>query len=83
MHITKTLDYGIVLEGEIELVLDSGETKVLRRGDSCVQRGTMHAWRNVSEGGKWGRMVFVLVGADGEGVREELGDMPEGVRKSD
>ncbi|CZR61841.1 related to Cupin domain protein [Phialocephala subalpina] len=82
MHITKTLDYGTVIEGEIELVLDSGEKKVLRRGDSCVQRGTMHAWRNVSER-EWGRMVFVLVGAEGEGVKEELGDMPEGVRGSD
>jgi quercetin dioxygenase-like cupin family protein len=82
MHITKTLDYGIVLEGEVELVLDSGETRIMRRGDSCVQRGTMHAWRNVSEEGKWGRMVFVLIGADGDGLKEDLGDMPEGVRTS-
>ena len=43
MHKTASLDYGIVLEGEIELVLDSGETQLMRRGDICVQRGTNHA----------------------------------------
>ncbi|OLN88495.1 hypothetical protein CCHL11_01890 [Colletotrichum chlorophyti] len=59
MHRTVSLDYGVVLEGEIELVLDSGETRLMRRGDVSVQRGTMHAWRNVSET-EWGRMLYVL-----------------------
>ncbi|KAF9880020.1 hypothetical protein CkaCkLH20_02831 [Colletotrichum karsti] len=59
MHRTVSLDYGVVLEGEIELVLDSGETRRMRRGDVSVQRGTMHAWRNVSETG-WARMLYVL-----------------------
>lgn len=81
MHMTKSLDYGIVLEGEVELVLDSGESVVMRRGDSCVQRATMHAWKNASET-EWVRMVYVLVGAEGEGLAEDLADM-EGVRKSD
>ncbi|KAE8445867.1 hypothetical protein EG329_012790 [Mollisiaceae sp. DMI_Dod_QoI] len=72
MHVTKSLDYGIVLEGEVELILDGGERKILRRGDSCVQRGTMHAWRNPSQSGKWARMVFVLVGAEGEGLTEDF-----------
>lgn len=59
MHRTQSLDYGIVLEGAIELVLDSGETRLMRRGDVAVQRATMHAWRNPSET-EWARMVFVL-----------------------
>ncbi|KAK3115375.1 hypothetical protein LTR53_005366 [Teratosphaeriaceae sp. CCFEE 6253] len=60
MHRTVSLDYGVVLEGEIELVLDSGEMQHLYRGDTVVQRGTNHAWRNVSPDGGWARMFYVL-----------------------
>jgi quercetin dioxygenase-like cupin family protein len=60
MHRTKSLDYGVVLEGEIELILDSGEKRTLKRGDVAVQRGTMHAWRNPSTT-QWARMMFVLL----------------------
>ncbi|KAJ5984578.1 hypothetical protein N7481_006677 [Penicillium waksmanii] len=68
MHRTVSLDYGVVLEGEVELVLDSGETRLLKRGDVAVQRGTNHAWRNVTpdvvvDGERipqWGRMLYVL-----------------------
>jgi quercetin dioxygenase-like cupin family protein len=59
MHRTMSLDYGIVMEGEVELVLDSGETRLLKAGDIAVQRGTMHAWRTPSKS-KWSRMVFIL-----------------------
>ncbi|KIW56290.1 hypothetical protein PV05_04960 [Exophiala xenobiotica] len=59
MHRTKSLDYGIVIEGEIELHLDSGEVRTLKRGDVAVQRATMHAWKNASPT-EWARMVFVL-----------------------
>ncbi|KAJ5217307.1 cupin domain-containing protein [Penicillium chermesinum] len=59
MHRTQSLDYGIVLEGEIEMLLDSGETRLLKRGDIAVQRATMHAWRNPSQT-EWARMVYVL-----------------------
>jgi len=59
MHRTVSLDYGIVLDGEIELVLDSGETRTLQKGDCAIQRGTMHMWRNKSQT-EWGRMVYVL-----------------------
>ncbi|KAF1984850.1 hypothetical protein K402DRAFT_119761 [Aulographum hederae CBS 113979] len=79
MHRTVSLDYGIVLEGEVELVLDSGETRVMRKGDLAVQRATMHAWRNSGEG--WVRMVFVLLALqqeEGMGREEDLGGM-EGV----
>ncbi|KAJ5635734.1 uncharacterized protein N7484_009047 [Penicillium longicatenatum] len=49
MHRTETVDYGVVIDGTTELVLDSGEKKVLKKGDVFVQRGTAHAWRNVTE----------------------------------
>ncbi|KAF2089644.1 hypothetical protein K490DRAFT_37857 [Saccharata proteae CBS 121410] len=59
MHRTVSLDYGICVEGEFELILDSGETRRMKRGDVAVQRATMHAWRNPSRT-EWARMVFVL-----------------------
>jgi len=65
MHRTKTVDYGIVLEGEITLVLDRGETTV-RAGDIVIQNGTNHAWANRSD--KICRMVFILI--DGEFTSE-------------
>ncbi|KND93901.1 hypothetical protein TOPH_01984 [Tolypocladium ophioglossoides CBS 100239] len=71
MHRTRSLDYGIVLEGEVELVLDDGVSK-MRRGDVAVQRATMHQWRNASEN-EWARMVFVLQDCQA-GVEEDLGD---------
>jgi quercetin dioxygenase-like cupin family protein len=67
-HRTETVDYGIVLEGEMVLVLDDSET-VLRAGDIVVQRGTDHRWENRS--GAVARMVFVLV--DGEFTPELAG----------
>jgi mannose-6-phosphate isomerase-like protein (cupin superfamily) len=58
MHRTETIDYGIVLEGEMFLVLDDSEVH-LKPGDIVIQRGTDHAWDNRSD--KPARMVFVLV----------------------
>jgi len=58
MHRTETVDYGIVLEGELVLILDEGET-VVRAGDVVVQRGTSHAWANRSD--RNARIAFVLV----------------------
>jgi mannose-6-phosphate isomerase-like protein (cupin superfamily) len=65
MHRTKTVDYGIVLEGEITLVLDRGETTI-QAGDIVIQNGTNHAWANRST--KICRMVFILI--DGEFTSE-------------
>ena len=48
MHKTPTVDYVIVLSGEIYAVMDQGET-LLRAGETLVQRGTNHAWSNRSE----------------------------------
>jgi hypothetical protein len=58
MHRTETLDYAIVLEGEIWAVMDEGET-LLRAGDVLIQRGTNHAWSNRSD--KTARIAFVLI----------------------
>jgi mannose-6-phosphate isomerase-like protein (cupin superfamily) len=58
MHRTETLDYGIVLEGEITLLVDEGETTV-RAGDIVIQRGTNHGWANRS--GKNCRIAFILI----------------------
>ena len=59
MHRTRSLDYGIVLDGRAELILDSGDTQALGRGDVVVQRGTNHAWRNPSTT-EWLRMIYCL-----------------------
>jgi hypothetical protein len=61
MHTTNTLDYDIVLDGEIWLELDDGVQTHLRAGDVAIQCGTRHAWRNLSE--RTTTMAFVLVGA--------------------
>lgn len=65
MHRTKTVDYGIVLEGEITLIVDRGET-TLRAGEVVIQNGTNHAWANRS--GKVCRMIFILI--DGQYTAE-------------
>jgi quercetin dioxygenase-like cupin family protein len=85
MHRTVSLDYGVVLEGEVYLILDSGEEKLMRRGDISVQRGTNHAWRNASST-TWARMMYVLLESKpleigGQKLDEDLGGM-ENVRKS-
>lgn len=56
MHRTDTVDYGIVLAGEVHLLLEQEET-LLRTGDVVVQRGTSHAWQNRS--GSVARIVFI------------------------
>jgi mannose-6-phosphate isomerase-like protein (cupin superfamily) len=58
MHRTESIDYGIVLEGEITLILDRGETTV-RAGDIVIQRGTNHGWANRS--GQTCRIAFILI----------------------
>ncbi len=58
MHRTETVDYGVVIEGEIVLVLDDSEV-ALKKGGVVIQRGTNHAWANRSD--RPCRMLFVLV----------------------
>lgn len=66
MHRTETIDYGILISGEIWLVVDDGEVK-LSPGDICIQRGTNHAWSN--RGDEPARLVFILLdGRFAEGI---------------
>ncbi|MGN8027643.1 cupin domain-containing protein [Microbacterium sp. 22242] len=76
VHRTESIDYGVVLDGEITLVLDDGEVTA-RAGDVIVQRGTDHAWAN--RGDTVARVAFVLVGgAFGDDV---LAVLPSEVRE--
>ena len=75
MHRTNSVDYGIVLSGQVELEVDDGVKTLLGPGDIVVQRGTMHLWRNPSPT-EISRIAFVLIEAapyvhDGQPLREE------------
>ncbi len=61
MHTTDTIDFEYVISGEVWLELDDGEEVLLRAGDTVVQNGTRHAWRN--KGTEPCRMVVFLIGA--------------------
>jgi quercetin dioxygenase-like cupin family protein len=58
MHRTSTVDYALMLAGEMVAIMDQQET-VLHAGDVLIQRGTNHAWANRS--GKPARIAFVLI----------------------
>ena len=82
-HRALTLGYGCVLEGVLSFELDSGEKRIMRRGDVSVNRATIHTWRNITpmdEQGGLARMLYVLlpieplkVGPEGKEVEQELG----------
>ncbi len=63
-HRTRSIDYGIVLSGEIVLLVDKGEV-VAKAGDIVIQRGTNHGWINRSD--KSCRIAFILI----DGVFED------------
>ena len=70
MHRTETIDYAIILEGEITMVLDE-EDVVLKAGDVVVQCGTAHAWSNRSNAPC--TIAFVLIDGEFEPeLREKL-----------
>lgn len=84
MHRTVSCDYAVMIIGEMECLLDSGETRTLGQGDVLIQRGTMHQWINRTD--SWARMLYVLLDAEvvevnGQQLGEELGGM-EGVPRS-
>ena len=60
MHTTDTVDYGVVVRGEMTLELDDGQRVHLRQGDRIVQNGTRHRWRD--PGTAPCLMAFVSVG---------------------
>ncbi len=61
MHTTDTIDFEVVLSGEVVLELDDGAEKVLRPGDTVVQNGTRHRWRN--RGAEPAVLAAFIVGA--------------------
>ena len=65
MHRTETIDYVIVIAGEIDMEMDDS-TVHLRAGDVMVQRGTNHAW--INRGTERARVAFVLVDATPLGI---------------
>ena len=79
MHRALTIDYGVVLEGQFELILESGEKRIMRQGDVSIQRATGHQWKNLTGGGTLpGRMMWFLVGVKdvivkGKKLEEDLG----------
>jgi hypothetical protein len=58
MHTTDTIDYAILLQGELVAIMEDGET-VMRAGDILIQRGTHHAWANRSQA--IARIAFILI----------------------
>lgn len=60
MHRTRTIDYAIIMAGEIDMLLDDGEIH-LKAGDVLIQQGTNHAW--VNRGSEPCRIAFVLIDA--------------------
>lgn len=65
MHRTESLDYVIVLEGEIDMEMDDS-CVTLKQGDVMIQRGTNHAWANRSD--RRARVAFVLIDAEPLGI---------------
>ncbi len=66
MHTTATIDFEVVLSGEVTLELDDGAEVVLRPFDTVVQNGTRHRW--INRGTEPATMAIVLIGAHHEGV---------------
>src|SRR2546425_13005313 len=65
MHRTETIDYVIVLAGELEMQMDDSAVK-LKAGDVLVQRGTHHAW--INRGAEPARVAFILIDAKPLGI---------------
>lgn len=61
MHTTETVDYGVLLSGQLWLELDNNSTTHLKRGDTYVLNGARHAWRNKSD--QPAELFVVLMGA--------------------
>jgi hypothetical protein len=61
MHRTDSIDYAVVMAGEIDMELDNGVTVHLKAGDTLVQRGTIHNWMN--RGTEACVIAFILISA--------------------
>ncbi|KAE8444209.1 hypothetical protein EG329_000806 [Mollisiaceae sp. DMI_Dod_QoI] len=62
MHRTLSLDYGIILSGEIVLRLDGGEEKIVKAGEFVIQTGVNHEW--INRGKEVCRFAYVMVGSE-------------------
>jgi len=60
MHKTNSIDYALIMEGEIDMLMDDTEVH-LQAGDVVVQRGTVHAWAN--RGSAPCKIAFILIDA--------------------
>lgn len=65
------MDYILVLEGELELSIDGGDKRTVKKGEAIVQRAAMHKWKNLSKT-EGARYAVVSLGAAGavEGAME-------------
>jgi mannose-6-phosphate isomerase-like protein (cupin superfamily) len=78
MHRTETIDYAVILEGELTMILDD-EDVVLKQGDIVVQRGTSHSWANRS--GKPCKILFVLLDGEFDPELKQLFDQSDREQK--
>lgn len=74
LHRTVSLDFVVQVHGEMELTLESGESRTVRPGDLTIQRGTMHKWRNPSTTA-WSRMLAVMAQCEPVEVKGEKLEM--------
>ena len=67
MHTTDTIDFEVVLDGTVVLELDDGAEVTLHPGDTVVQNGTRHRWKNPGPGSA--RLALFICGAEHSGIR--------------
>jgi quercetin dioxygenase-like cupin family protein len=70
MHRTQTVDYAVVMAGEIDMVLDGGKEVHLKQGDVIVQRGTVHDW--INRGKVACVIAFVLIASKQPRIGDKL-----------
>ncbi|KAL0254167.1 hypothetical protein I308_101547 [Cryptococcus tetragattii IND107] len=73
LHFTQTIDYVIVIHGELEMILHDGSSKTVRAGDTIVQIANIHGWNNNST--EWARVAAIVVPSEpvkinGRGLEE-------------
>ncbi|KAF2719740.1 hypothetical protein K431DRAFT_286377 [Polychaeton citri CBS 116435] len=79
MHRTLTLDSLVILEGTVELHLDSAQSIPLKAGDTVTQRATMHLWKNITPNNGWAKMACFTVPVvqpltiDGKSLEMDMG----------
>ena len=78
----RVIDYGVVLNGGIELELEDGQRQVVNEGDIGINRTCSHKWRNITSNGTLpGRMLYILLDCNGDCQRTEPGRIPRPTRE--